>query len=312
MELKNPYLSVCMISYNHEKFIGKAIESVLMQKTTFPVELIISEDCSSDSTRNICIEYQRGNPDKIILLDSTKNLGMSRNFLRTLLACRGKYIALCEGDDFWTDPEKIQKQVTFLDNNPDFFGVFHQTTNVDEYGKVINQKYFLNSKSRYNQEECLKQLRSSYASCSLVFRSEVLQGKLPIWFSKRSCDQFLDLLITKYGNLYFIPDNMGAYRIHRNGVWQGSTDLWKLQDKWLRNRLLYKDNNMKKKYKDYLTQELRKNTFNILYHPDISFKLKLKYIRHAVSFLDLKDRDDFFLSLKKISAIAVDTMYHRS
>lgn len=130
-----PKASICMITYNHEKYIKEAIEGVLMQKTNFSIELIIGEDFSSDNTRKICEEFEQLYPDKINLLPTEKNYGMMPNFIRTLNACTGKYIAFCEGDDYWTDPLKLQKQVDFLEAN-------------NEYGMICTNYHKLFMKDR--------------------------------------------------------------------------------------------------------------------------------------------------------------------
>ena len=122
----NIVVSVCMITYNHEQYIAEAIEGVLMQKTDFPIELIIGEDCSTDKTREICIAYQQKYPEIIKLQLPDKNKGIMRNFIENMQAAQGKYIALCEGDDYWTDPRKLQKQVDFLDANEDFSMCCHR------------------------------------------------------------------------------------------------------------------------------------------------------------------------------------------
>lgn len=122
-------VSIILITYNHEKYISKAIESILQQKTTFDTELLIGEDCSTDNTREITKEYQKRNPEKIKLITSTKNVGFIQNELRVLKNCKGKYIAFCEGDDYWTDPYKLQKQVDFLEQNPDY-GLVHGDVNI--------------------------------------------------------------------------------------------------------------------------------------------------------------------------------------
>src|ERR1700690_2758382 len=112
--MKEPLVSVKMITYNHAPYITRAIEGVLQQKTTFPFELIIGEDCSTDGTREIVFAYQKKYPDIIRVITSDKNVGMNINGLRTIKAGKGKYIALCEGDDYWHNPEKLQKKVDFL------------------------------------------------------------------------------------------------------------------------------------------------------------------------------------------------------
>lgn len=117
---KEPFVSVCMITYNHEAYISQAIEHVARQETSFPIELIIGEDCSTDRTREIVFEYQREYPDLIRVITSENNVGMRKNGLRTYEAARGKYIAFCEGDDYWHDPRKLQIQVDFLESNPNY------------------------------------------------------------------------------------------------------------------------------------------------------------------------------------------------
>lgn len=109
---KHPVVSVHMVTYNHEPYIRQAIEGVIMQKTDFEFELVIGEDCSQDKTREICFEYQRKYPDKIRVLWWHENVSkLGGNGRRNLARCRGEFIAFCEGDDYWIDPLKLQKQV---------------------------------------------------------------------------------------------------------------------------------------------------------------------------------------------------------
>src|SRR6266702_1500393 len=110
-------LSVLMITYNHEKYIAQALDSVLMQEVDSNYEIVIGEDCSTDNTRKIVLDYQRKYPNKIRALLPDKNLGMLWNFVATYEACQGKYVAILEGDDYWSSPVKLQKQVDFLDKN---------------------------------------------------------------------------------------------------------------------------------------------------------------------------------------------------
>ena len=132
--MTEPLVSIKMVTYNHAPFIAQAIEGVLQQKTNFPFELIIGEDCSTDGTREIVFEYQKKYPEIIRVVTSEKNIGAKRNGLRTLKACHGKYIAYCEGDDYWHDPGKLQKQVDYLENHPECgmvyssFDVYHVKT----------------------------------------------------------------------------------------------------------------------------------------------------------------------------------------
>lgn len=119
-----------MLAYNQEKYISQAIEGVLMQKTNFRIELVIGEDCSTDSTRSICKYYASLYSEKIKLLLNNKNLGLGANYVRTYSECTGKYVAICDGDDYWNDPYKLQKQVDFLEANQDFSLVFTNNRNL--------------------------------------------------------------------------------------------------------------------------------------------------------------------------------------
>lgn len=116
---KIPLVSVKMITYNHAPHITKAIEGVLQQETSFQIELIIGEDCSTDGTREIVLNFQRKYPDVIRVITSEKNVGGRKNSERIDKICRGKYIAFCEGDDYWHDPNKLKKQVDYLESHPE-------------------------------------------------------------------------------------------------------------------------------------------------------------------------------------------------
>jgi len=121
-------VSVIMVTYNHDKYISKAIESVLDQETKFNFELVIGEDSSTDNTRNIIEEYRKKQPNKIRLFSGDKNVGSTQNEITIIKASKGKYLAFCEGDDYWTDSFKLQKQVDFLEANPDY-GLVHSDVN---------------------------------------------------------------------------------------------------------------------------------------------------------------------------------------
>ena len=112
-------VSVVITSYNHEKYISQAIESVLMQKVD-ELEIIIGDDCSTDRTPEILDKYKKRYPDKIVILKDDKNLGITKNLERCIKRTTGRFVAICEGDDYWIDDEKLQKQVDFLVSNKDW------------------------------------------------------------------------------------------------------------------------------------------------------------------------------------------------
>jgi len=131
MTADKPLLSVVCITYNHEPFIAKMIEGVLMQQTNFPIEFIIAEDCSTDKTREIVSDYALRYPNLIKLIISDYNVGAVANERRAMLQANGEYIAFCEGDDYWTDPYKLQKQVDFLETHLDYSVCFHRCKHHD-------------------------------------------------------------------------------------------------------------------------------------------------------------------------------------
>lgn len=210
-------VSVCMITYNHEKYISQAIEGVLMQKTTFPIELIIGEDCSQDSTRNICLDYQARYPGIIKVLPTEGNKGILKNFSSTLLACSGKYIAICEGDDYWTDPDKLQVQRDYMEKNPEIVLCFHNATIRKESEK--SEKIFLNKvKPFYSGSEILK--KWTIPTASTLFKN-VLPKELPAFmYNGTHGDLPLFLLLSTYGKISCINKNMSVYRVIDGGATQ--------------------------------------------------------------------------------------------
>ena len=127
-----PLLSVCLITYNHFKYIKQAIDGVLMQKVDFSWELIIADDFSTDGTREILLEYKKKYPQFITLILQEKNVGAAQNWLDLITSPKSKYIAYLEGDDYWTDENKLQKQIDFLEENEGYSGCFHYTQILNE------------------------------------------------------------------------------------------------------------------------------------------------------------------------------------
>jgi glycosyltransferase involved in cell wall biosynthesis len=135
--VRDPSVSAVMITYNHEPYIAQAIEGVVSQETDFPIELIIGEDCSTDRTREIVLDYQRRYPELIRVLLTEKNLGMHANFRRTILAARGKHVAFCEGDDWWHRRDKLQTQIHALEADSALVLVSAGIQRVSAEGQVL-------------------------------------------------------------------------------------------------------------------------------------------------------------------------------
>lgn len=212
-----------MTTYNHEKFIAQAIESVLMQKVNFDYELVIAEDCSTDRTREIVKNYQKKYPDKIRLLLRKKNLGGQMNYIQTLQACHGQYIAILDGDDFWTNPHKLQKQTDFLDKHHDFTACIHWAKFFEqETGKIITEKHGPPVVKSYYTDEDLLEYNAFFATSSIVFRNGSITD-FPKWIYNIEIVDFpLLILSARQGKIGFIDEAMSAYRIHREGLYTGS------------------------------------------------------------------------------------------
>jgi glycosyltransferase involved in cell wall biosynthesis len=208
-------ISVVMITYGHENYIKDAIEGVFIQKCNFPIELIISNDCSPDSTHDIISHILANDPRSQIIryINRVDNLGMMPNFIDTLSLSRGKYIALCEGDDYWTDPFKLQKQVDFLDNNVDFSGSSHQSTIIKN---GINIGFFSSDCPEVIGVEDLLGKRL-FHTASIVFRSNVLPSivKAPPVLSG---DRLVNFCVAFLGKIHFFNDDMCVYRLNYGGM----------------------------------------------------------------------------------------------
>lgn len=215
--MDRPKVSVLMITYNHERFIAEAIDSVLMQETDFDVELVIGEDCSTDRTREIVLDYERKYPDTIRLLLPEQNLGMIPNFVQTYEACRGEYIALLEGDDYWTDLRKLQKQVDFLESMPSFVACSHNAEIVYEDTSHESHPYCTpEQKSVWAFEDTLE--RNPFPTASMLFRNRLLVS-FPEWFFQTvHADSALYILLTQHGPIGYLNEAMSVYRIHRGGI----------------------------------------------------------------------------------------------
>jgi glycosyltransferase involved in cell wall biosynthesis len=207
-----------MIAYNHEKYIVQAVESALGQQTSFPYEIVIGEDCSTDRTRELLVGLQQRHPDRVRLLLPEKNLGMMPNFIQTLRACRGRYIALLEGDDYWTDACKLQRQVDFLERNPDFVICYHNARVV--YERIAGESHVanVNQKSVSTIEDIIRGWFMMTAT--IVFRREAMPA-FPAWFSRvLNGDYALQLLLThRGGKVYFLDEEMAVYRRHDSGAY---------------------------------------------------------------------------------------------
>lgn len=225
---KHPVVSVLMLAYNHGAYLAQAIEGVLTQQVDFPIELLIGEDCSTDDTRAIALHYQMAHPQTIRVISASHNVGMQRNSQRLIEASRGSLIAFCEGDDYWTDPQKLQIQVRYLRAHPEV-GAVHS-----DFDHVLSRGGQWRALSRFQRRtrgeipegaifEAL--LAGNFIqTCTLCVRAELareyLASELPT-DSYAVGDWPLCLYISARHNIGYLDRSMAAYRRVPGSAMQG-------------------------------------------------------------------------------------------
>jgi glycosyltransferase involved in cell wall biosynthesis len=215
-------VSICCQTYNHKYFIKDAIESFLMQKTTFDYEILLRDDASTDGTTKIVKEFSEKYPELIKPLIYTENQFTKgiKSFPDNVKRAKGKYIAICEGDDYWIDPFKLQKQVDILEANEDYSFVFSPATRYfEETGKsVIRNKYFFKEIEKIDLEWILKKGGGFYPTATAMFKRELV-STLPNWFYLHSTGDYpLAILAALNGKIGYIDDVMVVYRVHGNSL----------------------------------------------------------------------------------------------
>jgi glycosyltransferase involved in cell wall biosynthesis len=224
-------VSVCLITYNQVDFIRKAIDSILMQKVNFTWEIIIADDLSTDGTREIVKEYQEKHPQLIKLVPRSKNVGPGINFIELIYSAKGKYISYLEGDDYWIDDKKLQKQFDALEANPDCTICFHRIYEIQGHSdkKTIVDLVPPNSLER-TKYSILDLARNNFIPSLSLFFVNGLFKEFPSWYlGCPAGDYALHLLNAKKGDIYFIPEFMGVYRRHINGTWGPKESKYQLE-----------------------------------------------------------------------------------
>lgn len=205
-------ISVIMITYGHEKFIRQAVEGVLMQKCNFNVELIIANDASPDKTSDIVYDIIKTNPNanRIKYINRDKNIGGQNNFKDAFEQCKGKYIAHCEGDDYWTDPCKLQKQINFLETNPDYVLTFHKIKILQPNGILVDD-FITKIPENYQTIEALAQYGNYIHTPSIVYKNIINELPFEMMISPIG-DYFLYMIIAQHGKLKYFEESMAVYR----------------------------------------------------------------------------------------------------
>lgn len=258
-------VSVCVPTFQHENFIRQTLDAALAQETDFPFEIVVGDDGSSDKTPEIIRQYAAQHPDKLVPYLHPKNLGPSyppefagrNNVLLLLKACRGEYVALCEGDDYWTDPHKLQKQVDFMDANPSYSLCHHNLQVIYEDG---SPGHLFNPPDQKDTSTIVDILEDRWfiGTASLLYRNYFLTEDFVDWHHKAaSGDWALVLQIAARGPIHYFPEIMAVYRKHRGGLSNvhADTNLFFLQN---RKEMFENVNNwLEKKYDQTLSKTIR-------------------------------------------------------
>ena len=229
-------VSVFMITYNHEKYIAEALDSILMQKTDFDFDIVIGEDCS---TRRIVLEYSRKYPDKIKLLLHNVNVGFISNLMYVLEACTGKYVAMCEGDDYWTDPFKLQKQVDFLEANKEYMLATHGYRMVRDGSviRTVDHNEFIDNNNAdgfaFDKEFALYHWVTQPVTA--LFRRSAFKVDIRQYCYFRDVHLFYHILKNGKG---YCQNFVGAdYRLHSTGI---DSTIQGIERRWLEYKI-YRD-----------------------------------------------------------------------
>jgi glycosyltransferase involved in cell wall biosynthesis len=264
MHKQKPIVSICVQTYNQKDYIKECLDGILMQKTTFPFEIILGEDESNDGTRDVCIEYAKKHPESINLyLRSRKdviningNPTGRYNFMENLKTAKGKYIAICEGDDYWTDPLKLQKQVDFLESHSDYVLCFHPCKVLKEKGssyKLVNQNF-----KGIDYEYTVKNLLSFWniPTASLMLKRDAA-FEFPEWLTDvASADIALVMLYFQKGKFKLLKDYMSVYRITSKGVSNTHTSY----------RMIHYRAKLYAYLNEYFNYKYEKEIYDALYH----------------------------------------------
>lgn len=212
----DPLVSICCTTYNHERYISEALESFLSQTTEFTYEICIHDDASTDSTPQILIEYQNKYPQKINLVLQSENQtqkGIKKiSYVFNHTRAKGKYIAICEGDDYWTDCDKLQKQIDFMEKNKDFSMTFHSAKIVNTSGKTTGKLQPFLCDREVGTDEIIYGGGGICPTASIIYRKECFNNPPQFYFNSPVGDYPMQIILASKGKVFYFNKEMSAYR----------------------------------------------------------------------------------------------------
>lgn len=275
-----PLVSICCTTFNHQNFIKDALKGFIEQKTKFPIEILIHDDASTDRTPAILREYEKTDPRiKVIYQKENKYSQGEKPFIKYLFKnAKGKYIAMCEGDDFWTDPFKLQKQVDFLENNNGYVLSFHDALESGNKGVIYN-----NGKKDLSKEDLILNSHLHTSTVLFYWNKEIFSKTKAI--KVVNGDTALYSILGHFGKGKYIKTiTPSIYRIHDKGVWSGKTLTFKLKSAIETYNWILQHSDIK--YKNLLREKILKKTVSLL-AVQISLKNWRSVIKNVYSILIL-------------------------
>jgi glycosyltransferase involved in cell wall biosynthesis len=222
-------VSVLVVTYNHARFVRQALDGALGQRLPQQFEILISEDCSTDGTREILQEYAECHPHLVRLLLSERNLHSNEVVARGFRAARGRYVALLDGDDYWTSDDKLRAQVAFLDARPDLTICFHNVHVVDEHSQSTGRLW--NAPGQPEVSGLHELLRGNFIATSSVMYRRAAVTEVPAWYDGffPVTDWPLHVLYAREGRIGYLDRTLGAYRLHGGGLFSTLGEREKLE-----------------------------------------------------------------------------------
>lgn len=296
-ESKKIKVSACIITYNLENLVADAVEGALSQKLDYPYEIVIGDDVSKDRTREILLDYQKKYPDKIRVILNEKNLGVAGNLLKTISACQGEYVAICDGDDYWTDPLKLQIQVDELERHPECDISFHPAIikYMDGSRPDGGKAYYGEGTKIFDTKKNILIGGSFCPTSSLVFHKRVLDELVKFHTDLRSSsDYFLEIFGSLRGGLLYVGRYMSVYRF-------AVPSSFTAQNKKFGYTIEHT------KETEYMLRKLDKY-LNYKFTKEINYKITLTNYTVWRQFIKLnkKDLDDYQNIKKEMSGLKMD------
>jgi len=227
--MDNPHLSVLLVCYNQKNFLPQALESILMQKTSFEFEIVVADDASTDGSQQILEHYAAKHP-KIRILSSSENLGVTKNYKRGFAACLGNYIAVLEGDDYWVKEDRLQIMVNFLDANPVFSMAANRFLGLRENGTYFwhplpkndeHPLYLSVNELIYIPNVNIINIIGNFSTC--IYRKAALDTIPLKLFEYNVVDWHINVAVSQYGPVAYFPELFSVYRLFENSTWNRLT-----------------------------------------------------------------------------------------